>query len=217
MLIKLGWAEKVVQSLKEIFPDADLYTLIYDEKHVGKIFSPNQIHDSCRSLPSQRIYKLLKRQRLCLPFMKSSVEKLDFSSYDRVIVSSSWFAHGLKTEPKTKTIIYYHAPARYMWDWTHEYRKEIGMNRGIKWYFYGSFMKRLRIWDYNVAGNNDILLANSATTQSRIKKYFRRDSRVVFPQNQLSPESSPFPRERGYKLLYNTLSTHRIQKTWYRN
>jgi len=181
MLIKLGWAEKVVENLMQIFPEADLYTLIHDERQVGKVFPKNKIHRSCNSLASQRVYKILKKQRLCLPFMKSSVESLDFSQYDRVIVSSSWFSHGLKTLPNTKTIIYYHAPARYMWDWAHEYRAEIGMNTWIKWYLYGNYMKKLRVWDYSAAQNNDILLANSATTQSRIQKYFRRDSQIVFP------------------------------------
>lgn len=181
MLIKLGWAEKVVESIMKIFPEADIYTLIYDENVVSKTFPSHKIHPSCKKLASQKIYNLTKRQRLCLPFMKSSVESLDFSQYERVIVSSSWFAHGLKTWNNTKTIIYYHAPARYMWDWTHEYRKDIAMNTGIKWYVYGNFMKKLRIWDYNAAQNNDILLANSATTQSRIKKYFRRDAQIVYP------------------------------------
>ena len=165
MLIKLGWAEKVVESIMNIFPEADIYTLIYDEKKVGKIFPSSQIHPSCAKLASQRIYNLTKKQRMCLPFMKSSVESLDFSGYDRVIVSSSWFAHGLKSWSNTKTIIYYHAPARYMWDWTHEYRKEIGMNTGVKWYLYGNYMKKLRVWDYYAAQNNDVLLANSITTQ----------------------------------------------------
>ena len=181
MLIKLGWAEKVVESLTNIFPNADLYTLIYDEEKVWKIFPSSRVHPASKKLLSQKIYSLTNKQRLCLPFMKSSVESLDFSKYDRVIVSSSWFAHGLKTWKDTKTIIYYHAPARYMWDWTHEYRKEIGMSSWIKWYLYGNFMKKLRVWDYSVAQNNDTLLANSATTQSRITKYFRRDSKIVYP------------------------------------
>jgi hypothetical protein len=72
-----------------IFPQADIYTLIYDEKQVGKVFEKSKIHTSCQKLSSQKIYSLTKKQRLCLPFMKSSVEKLDFSQYDRVIVSSS--------------------------------------------------------------------------------------------------------------------------------
>jgi hypothetical protein len=66
-----------------------MYTLIYDEKQVGKIFTPEMIHPNCKKLSSQKVYNLTKKQRLSLPFMKSSVEKLDFSQYDRVIVSSS--------------------------------------------------------------------------------------------------------------------------------
>ncbi len=181
MLIKKWGAEKVVSELINIFPKADLFTLIYDEKKVWNIFPKNTIAPECFKLLSQKVYNITKRQRLCLPFMARSVEALDFSSYDRVIVSSSWFAHGLKTVKDTKTIIYYHAPARYMWDWAHEYRRDINMLRWIRWFLYGRFMKNLRIWDYNASTRNDTLLANSATTQKRIYKYFRRESDIVFP------------------------------------
>lgn len=58
--------------------------------------------------------------------MARSVEALDLSAYDVVLVSSSGFAHGVITKPETKTIVYYHAPARYMWDWTNEYKRDIG-------------------------------------------------------------------------------------------
>ena len=57
--------------------------------------------------------------------MPGSVEQLDFSKYDVVIASSSGFAHGVITKPETKFIVYYHAPARYMRDWTNEYKKDI--------------------------------------------------------------------------------------------
>jgi glycosyltransferase involved in cell wall biosynthesis len=133
--------------------------------------------------------------------MKSSVEKLDFSQYDRVIVSSSWFAHWLKTWKDTKTIVYYHAPARYMWDWTHEYRKEINMNSGLKWYLYGNFMKKLRVWDYNAAQHNDILLANSATTASRIQKYFRRDSQVVYPPIETQRFAKQLTKQKPHTIF----------------
>lgn len=181
MLIKTWGAEKVASELIELFPDADMYTLIYDESRMKEIFPKSRIHPSCFKLKSQRIYSLTKKQRLCLPFMARSVEALNFSDYDRVIVSSSGFAHGLKVWENTKTIIYYHAPARYMWDWAHEYRRDIGMNHGIKLYFYGKMMKNLRTWDYEASQKNDILLSNSATTQKRISKYYRRESEIVFP------------------------------------
>jgi hypothetical protein len=57
--------------------------------------------------------------------MASSVESLDFSKYDVVIASTSGFAHGAITKPETQFLVYYHSPARYMWDWTNEYKKDI--------------------------------------------------------------------------------------------
>jgi hypothetical protein len=80
-----------------IFPDADLFTLMYDESKVGEDFPKEKINTQVFSLPTQKIYNLTKNQRLCLLFMPKSVEKLNFSEYDLVIASSSGFAHGAKT------------------------------------------------------------------------------------------------------------------------
>lgn len=181
MLIKLWGAEKVVEELVSLFPNADLYTLIYDETKVWRIFPRKNIHPSCFSLPSQKRYNLTKRQKLCLPKMAESVESLDFSDYDILIISSSGFAHWALTKPDCKTIVYYHAPARYLWDWTQEYRRELWFHRWVLWYFFGRYLKKLRQWDYVASRRPDILLANSKTTQARISKYYRRDSEIVFP------------------------------------
>ena len=214
MLIKRWGAEKVVESLIGIFPEADIYTLIYDEKKMGEVFPRKKIHPQCFNLNSQKIYTLTKKQRLCLPFMKKSVESLDFSEYDRVIVSSSGFAHGLITIQKTKTIIYYHAPARYMWDWAHEYRKEIWFNVWVRWFLFGRFLLWLRQWDYEAAQKNDILLANSTTTQKRIQKYYRRDSQVLYPpietkrfQKKLSSHNfQDFFKKDDYYIILSALT-----------
>jgi hypothetical protein len=61
--------------------------------------------------------------------MPRAVESFDFSDYDVVICSSSGFAHGAITKPETKFIVYYHSPARYLWDWTNEYKKDIGFDK----------------------------------------------------------------------------------------
>jgi len=181
MLIKNGWAEKVVSEFMRLYPDSPLYTLIYDEKQCGKYFPKSKIHPSCFKLRSHKIYTLTWKQRLCLPFMKQSVEQLDFSTFDYVIVSSSGFAHRLKTWANIKTLIYYHAPARYLWDWTHEFRKGISMDTWIRWFLYKKYIGSLRITDYESAQNNTVILANSATTQKRISKYFKLDSDIVYP------------------------------------
>jgi glycosyltransferase involved in cell wall biosynthesis len=214
MLIKLWGAEKVAESLMHIFPRADLFTLMYDEKQVWKIFPAIKIHPSCKNLLSQKIYSLTKKQRLSLPIMPRSVESLDFSSYDVVIVSSSGFAHGLKTWRNTKTIIYYHAPARYLWDWTHEYRKEIRMNHGIQWFIFGRLLLRLRRWDYYAAQNNNILLANSATTQKRIWKYFRRESEILYPPIETARFEKKLSENQKNDILRDVLPEI-FQKQWY--
>lgn len=126
MLIKLGGAEKVLGNWKNLFPKADIFTLMYDEEKVSKVFPRESIHPQVFTCKTQKLYTLTKKQRLCLPFMARTIESFDFSEYDVVLVSSSGFAHGVITKPETKTIVYYHAPARYMWDWTNEYKKDIG-------------------------------------------------------------------------------------------
>ena len=219
ILVKLWGAEKVVESLLRVFPQADLFTLIYDEQKVGSIFPKEKIHSQCLQLWTQKIYNLTKKQRLCLPVMNRSVESLDFSKYDIVIVSSSGFAHGLITKPDTKTLVYYHAPARYMWDRTHEHTRDIRLDRGIKWFIYSKLLLKLRQWDYIAAQRNDILLANSSNTQSRVTKYFRRESEVLYPpveterfakelqpSIQLSPTGRKSELQENYYIIISTLT-----------
>jgi len=209
MLIKLWGAEKVAKTFVDMFPEADFFTLIYDEKKVWKIFPKKSIHASCLSLRSQKIYNFTKKQRFCLPFMISSIESLDFSDYDLVIVSSSWFAHGLKTRENTKTLIYYHAPARYMWDWTHEYRKELGLYKWFLWYVYGRLLLKLRSWDYYASQKNTTIIANSYTTQKRISKYYRIPSKVIFPPietKRFAEKVKESSREWNYYIILSALT-----------
>lgn len=208
MLVKLGWAEKVVESWMKIFPNADLFTLIYDEEKTWNIFPKNKINSQVFNLTSQKVYKLTKKQRLCLPFMARSVENLDFSDYDVVLCSSSWFAHGAITKPETKFIVYSHSPARYMWDWTNEYKKDIWWDSWLKWHFLNKLFLRLRQWDVIASARADIILANSKNTASRIEKYYRRDSQIVYPPVETSRfwkklETSSFekPFEKYYIII----------------
>lgn len=179
LLIRLGWWEKVLELLSHMYPDAQIFTLIYDEKKVWKVFPKDRIKYTPKS--TQRIYDLTKKQRLALLRMPMGIESMDFTWYDIVIVSSTAFAHGIITKPETKCIVYYHTPARYMWDWTFEYRRDIGWSKGIKWYILNSQLKKLREWDYIRAQRHDITLANSNNVKNRLKKYYQLDARVVYP------------------------------------
>ncbi|MFC1797776.1 hypothetical protein ACFLY2_00930 [Patescibacteria group bacterium] len=73
----------------KMYPDADIFTLIYDEEKCGKIFPENKINPQVFDLSTQTVYKYTKKQRLCLPFMAKAIEQLDFSEYDVVLCSSS--------------------------------------------------------------------------------------------------------------------------------
>jgi glycosyltransferase involved in cell wall biosynthesis len=208
MLIKLGWAEKVVEDWLHIFPEADLFTLIYDEKKVWNTFPKEKINKQVFNLNSQKVYNLLKKQRFCLPYMAISVESLDLSDYDIVLCSSSWFAHWAITKPETKLIVYYHSPARYMWDWTNEYKKDLWLNSWwkkaiLKPLINKKFLK-LRQWDYIASTRVDVNLANSLNTQNRIKKYYRKNSDILFP---------PIETERFSKKLTKTYN--KIFKNYY--
>lgn len=178
MLIKLGWAEKVVEKIVSIFPEAPIFTLIYDEEKVWKIFPKDKVKVASST---QRIYNLTKNQRFCLPFMPRAVESFDFSDYDVVICSSSGFAHGAITKPETKFIVYYHSPARYLWDWTNEYKKDIGFDKWLKWYILNKLFLSLRMWDVIASSRVDINLANSKNSNSRVQKYYRKTCEILYP------------------------------------
>jgi glycosyltransferase involved in cell wall biosynthesis len=206
MLIKLWWAENVVCDILELFPEADLFTLIYDEQKVWKLFPKNRI----KSVPviTQRIYNLTHRQRLCLPFMARAVESIDFSEYDLVIASTSWFAHWCITKPETCFVVYYHSPARYLWDYTNEYKKDIWFSWGLKNILLNKFLLKARQWDYLAWQRHDVAIAASKQVQTRIAKYYRRDSDLVYPGvyvNNFSIWETPL-KERWYYLILSALT-----------
>lgn len=212
MLIKLWGAEKVVENWMNIFPDADLFTLIYDEKKVWSIFNKDKINPQVFNLKTQKVYNRYNKQRLCLPHMAISVESLDFSNYDVVLCSSSWFAHWAITKPETKFIVYYHSPARYMWDWTNEYKKDLWLNSWWKRYLLKPFINKkfleLRQWDYIASNRVDINLANSENTKKRITKYYRKDSKVLFPPVETTRFSKSLKKEykKDYENYYIIIS-----------
>jgi len=179
LLVKLGGGEKVLECLMNMYPEADVFPLIYDEKKVGSVF-PKEKNKFLPTVPKW-IYRIFGNQRFTLPFLPRAVESIDLTGYDVVIVSNTAFAHGIITKPETKTIIYYHSPVRYLWDRTFEYRREIGWGTGIKSWILSRIFEKLRMWDYIASQRHDITLANSENVAKRIKKYYGLDAKVIYP------------------------------------
>jgi len=170
-LIRFGGAERVVLALRKIFPRAPIYTLLYDQKKMGRYFEGADIRTSfCQKFP--RFWR--RHHRTLLPFLPAAVESLDLSNFDLVISSCNSFAKGLILRTKTTHICYCHSPTRFLWDYTHQYQSACPSLRKMFFHFF-------RLWDKAAANRVDYFLANSKTTAARIKKYYGRGAKVIYP------------------------------------
>ena len=175
-LNQYGGAEKVLEAFTEIFPDAPIYTLLYDEKIIDKFFPNKKIRTSFL----QKLPFIKKHHRIFPPLMPLAVEKLDLSDYDIVLSDSAAFGKGVITRPNTLHICYCHTPIRYAWDDSHKYIKEFSMFKLAK-FFVPIFMNYLRLWDREAAYRVDKFICNSNFVAQRIKKYYKQESEIINP------------------------------------
>lgn len=175
-LVQYGGAEKVLKVMQDIFPEAPVYTLLYDPKSMGNDFIKKDIRTSfIQNLPWGT-----KKYQWYLPLMPSAVESHDLSEYDLVLSSTSSLAKGVITSPKTLHICYCHTPTRFLWTDTHSYLRELKVNRLIK-KIIPLYLTWLRKWDRLAADRVDYFVANSNNVAERINKYYRRPSTVIYP------------------------------------
>jgi len=171
-----GGAEKVLQTFLEMFSDPTIYTLLYDKKNILKNYSTYDIQASI----IQRLPGGVSHYKWYLPLMPMAVEFFDLRNYDLVISDTSSFAKGVITQPDTMHICYCHTPTRYLWSDMHQYLNELKYNKYIKKVI-SLILTWLRMWDRNAADRVDYFIANSQNVKIRIKKYYRRDSVVIYP------------------------------------
>lgn len=186
-LTNYGGAERVVEQLLQIYPDADIYTLVYDKKKMGTVFPPEKVHTSF----VQKIPFSIKLYTKFLSLMPKAFESLDLTSYNVVIASSSSCAKGVITSPDTTFLAYIHTPMRYAWDLYFDYFKRSGK---LTKFFMKRQMGHIRQWDYISSQRIDALIANSSYIKRRIKKFWNRDSQVIFPPvntENLCPNGKP--------------------------
>lgn len=206
-LTTVGGGERVVMALHELFPQAPVYTLRYDEAGTAGLFKGWDI----------RVAKLGqtfigRRPTLALPFLPNAVETLPLSEYDIVISSSSAFSKGVVTKPTTLHISYCHTPMRFVWDWSTEYARENNYETGIRSVFGRLLTHYLRLWDQASAERVDAWVANSATVAKRIKKYYHKDSTVIFPPvdaPSTAAETTESPVDNPYFLIVSRLSAYK--------
>lgn len=204
-----GGAEQVLVSLRNLWPGAPVYTLFYEEDFVKKYF-PNA--DIRASFLQKFPRFLLRRKKYLLPLLAIAAETLDLRDFDMVISSSSSFAKGIIVKPKTVHISYCHTPTRFLWDWYYEYCRE--NNFGVlKKIFVLPLLHYLRLWDRSAADRVDYFIANSKNVAKRIKKFYGRDSEVIYPPvdvDKLKIKNEKIKiKENGYFLIVSRLSPYK--------
>lgn len=184
-LTQYGGAERTIEAIAEIFTEAPIYTAKYDRKKIPssinnrKIIYPKRLGNKI----SEKLFFLLR--------MPTIFEEFDFRDYDIVISSGTTWNKGILTKPDQMHITYIHTPPRFLYKYSQE---------GTKWQkppfkpFYSYLVNFLRLWDYVAAQRPDYIVTNSETTRKRIKKFYGRDAKIIYP-----PVEVNFKSEDGLK------------------
>jgi glycosyltransferase involved in cell wall biosynthesis len=178
-LIVYAGSEKCVESFTNIWPEADIYTLVNfltpeEQKIIVKDKVP--ITSFLQNWNSAR-----RNHRKFLPLFPYAIEQFDLSKYDLIISSSHAVAKGVLTNSNQLHINYCHTPIRYAWDLTHQYLNESGLSKGIKGTIAKAILHYIRLWDVSASNRVDYFVANSNYIAGRIKKIYRRDSEIIYP------------------------------------
>ncbi|MCD5974153.1 glycosyltransferase family 4 protein [Pseudomonas quasicaspiana] len=177
-LVTYAGAERVLASLINIWPQADLFSVIdflsdQDRAHLqGKVAKTTFI---------QRLPKAKTHYQRYLPLMPLAIEQLDLSGYDLIISSSHAVAKGVLSGPDQLHVSYVHSPIRYAWDLQHQYLLESGMSSGFKSKVARMILHYIRMWDQRTSSGVDDFVANSHFIGGRISKAYRRESTVIYP------------------------------------
>ena len=173
-----GGAENVLTSLLSIYPDADFFALVdfFDDTQRQDVLHGKKVtYTFIQRLPFAK--KIFRHYLFLFPM---AIERLDLRKYDLVISSSHAVAKGVMTGPEQLHICINYSPMRYAWDMYFTYREEHGI-KGIKERVLAYILHKIRIWDVTSSHRVDAFIAISSLVQKRIKKYYRRDSTIIYP------------------------------------
>ena len=197
--------ERVLEVLCELYPDADLYTLVYVKGQLSEAIEKMKIKTSFL----QKVPGISKFYRSYLPLFPMAIEQFDLKGYELIISTSHCVAKGILPMPDSLHICYCFTPMRYIWDMYFEYFG--GTRLGFRKYFIPALTNYLRIWDVTSSKRVDSFIAISNHVQRRIKKYYGRDSAVIYPPvdcNFFQP-SKEADRENDYFLMVTAMAPYK--------
>lgn len=205
---KFGGAERVLLELHKVFPNAPLFTAVYDKKNAPWA----SIFPSVKTSFIQKIPFAKNNHYLFGWLTPIAFEQFNFSGYDLVISVTSEAAKGIITTPRTLHICYCLTPTRYIWS-----ERDFYLNNPPKILRYFPLFKYLALpflgfvkwWDEIAANRPDYMIAISNEVKERIKKYYNRDSIVVFPPIGLENKKTKKLKKEDYFLIVSRLEAYK--------
>lgn len=196
-LVGMRGGERVLEEICKIYPDADIYTHVFDPAHITPLIKQHKIQTSfIAKLPFA-----VRHYQKYLGFMPRALEQLDLSGYDLILSSESGPTKGIVPAPGARHICYCHSPMRYIWDEFHTYTNHLDP---VSRFAFSHIAHRMRIWDVVSAARVDAFVANSSFTASRIERYYRRPADIVFPPVDTS-RFAPSANRGNYFLFASQL------------
>lgn len=194
----IGGAEKLLQAAWELFPQAPLYTLVYNrEAFAGTSFAEKRVHTSFLDrLPGAR-----RSHRSYLPLYPLAIERLDLRDYDLVLSFSYAVAHGVLVRPDQLHVSLVHTPLRYAWHFYHQYLNEAGLRSGLRGWLAQLALHYLRLWDRSAANRTDSFVAISGWVARCLWRAYRRQAKVIYPPVEVERFRPLPPRENYYVAI----------------
>ena len=201
-LLDLRGAERVFAAICDAWPEADIFTAVYDERGTEGRFADRTVNTSFlqRLRPTSRTFRPL------LPFYPHAVESFDLRGYDTVISSSSAWAHGVLVDPGAVHVCYCHNPFRYAWT---EREATLQARNPLVRPALRVLLSQWRQWDWIAAQRVDRYVSNSRTTAERVRRYLGRESTVLYPPVEID-RFMPGNVGQHYAVLAELMAHKRI-------
>ena len=206
-LVTYAGSERVVEQMLQLYPQADLFSLVEFLPDELKFFIQ---HKPVTTSFLQRLPFANPRFRAYLPLMPLAVEQFDLSDYDLILSSNHAVAKGVLTRADQLHICYVHTPVRYAWDLQQQYLKGAKLDRGIKAALTQLVLHYLRLWDATSASRVDHFIANSHYVAQRIRKTYRREAEVIYPPVAVERFVPQAQRDEFYFVLSRFVPYKRV-------
>lgn len=203
-LNQYGGAERVLEVLHDMYPQAPIYTSIYRPEALPPQYRNWDIRPSFLN----RLPLIKRKHQPFLPLYPLGFESLDLRGYDVVLSMTSAFAHGVITPASTTHICYCLTPTRFLWNY-HSYVEREGLGRLARLAL-PPFLKGLRQWDRLAADRVDRFVAISRTVQQRINKIYRRPSEIIYPPVRTDYFAAATPPQEHFLIVSRLVPYKRI-------